>query len=331
MSVRGMKRREFIAALGGSAAWPVVARAEESALPVVGFLDWGSQNNRVIAAFRRGLAEAGYVDGQNVKVEFRWAEGRYDLLQALAADLVRRQLVAIVASGSTGTALAVRAVNSTIPVIVVAGGDPVKFGLASSWSRPDRNVTGVTFVSTELAGKRLSLLNQVAPQIKSVAYLSGGPLSRRFENEASGVAEAANALGWQLVTAEAKSTDELDEAFAKIGRSQAESLVVGVVPHFTYNSGRIVELARQSKIPTIYPFRVYVERGGLMSYAADYLIALRKVSTDYVGRILKGAKVADLPIQRPDKFELVFNRKAAKELNLDIPPTLLALADEVVE
>jgi putative ABC transport system substrate-binding protein len=198
--------------------------------------------------------------------------------------------VAIVASGSTGAALAVRAVNSTIPVIVVAGGDPVKYGLASSWSRPDRNVTGVTFVSTELAGKRLSLLNQVAPQIKSVAYLSGGPLSRRFENEASGVAEAANALGWQLVTAEAKSTDELDEAFAKIGRSRAESLVVGVVPLFSYNSGLIVELAQQSKIPTIYPFRIYVYRGGLMSYAADYLIALRKVSTDYVGRILKGAR-----------------------------------------
>jgi putative tryptophan/tyrosine transport system substrate-binding protein len=284
-----------------------------------------------MAAFRRGLADAGYVDGQNVKVEFRWAEGRYDLLPALAADLVRRQVVVIVASGSTGTALAVRAQNSTVPVVIAVGGDPIKYGLASTLSRPDRNVTGVTFVSTELAGKRLSLLNQIVPQVKSVAYLSGGPRFLRFENEASAIAEAASVLGWEVIVAEAKNAYELDEAFAKIGRSQSGSLIVGVVPHFTYNSGKIVALAQQTKIPTIYPFRIYVDRGGLMSYAADYSNAIRKVSTDYVARILKGAKVADLPIQQPDKFELIFNRKAARELNLEIPPTLLALADEVIE
>jgi putative ABC transport system substrate-binding protein len=311
--------------------WPAVARAQEPPIPAVGFLDWGSQNNRIVAAFRRGLADAGYIDGNNVKVEFRWAEGRYDLLPALAADLVRRQVVVIVASGSTGTALAVRAQNSTVPVVIAVGGDPIKYGLASSLSRPDRNVTGVTFVSTELAGKRLSLLNQIVPQVKSVAYLSGGPTFLRFENEASGVAEAASVLGWEVIVAEAKNAYELDEAFAKIGRSQSGSLIVGVVPHFTYNSGKIVALAQQSKIPTIYPFRIYVDRGGLKSYAADYLNAIRKVSIDYVGRILRGAKVADLPIQQPDKFELIFNRKAAKELNLEIPPTLLALADEVIE
>jgi putative ABC transport system substrate-binding protein len=211
------------------------------------------QNNRIVAAFRRGLADAGYIDGNNVKVEFRWAEGRYDLLPALAADLVRRQVVVIVASGSTGTALAVRAQNSTVPVVIAVGGDPIKYGLASSLSRPDRNVTGVTFVSTELAGKRLGLLNQIVPQVKSVAYLSGGPTFLRFENEASGVAEAASVLGWEVIVAEAKNAYELDEAFAKIGRSQSGSLIVGVVSHFTYNSGKIVALAQQSKIPTIYP------------------------------------------------------------------------------
>jgi putative tryptophan/tyrosine transport system substrate-binding protein len=182
-----------------------------------------------------------------------------------------------------------------------------------------------------LAPSHSGLLNQIVPQVKSVAYLSGGPTFLRFENEASGVAEAASVLGWEVIVAEAKNAYELDEAFAKIGRSQSGSLIVGVVPHFTYNSGKIIALAQQSKIPTIYPFRIYVDRGGLMSYAADYSNAIRKVSIDYVARILKGAKVADLPIQQPDKFELIFNRKAAKELNLEIPPTLLALADEVIE
>jgi putative tryptophan/tyrosine transport system substrate-binding protein len=326
-----MRRREFIAVLGGAAAWPLVARAQEPGLPIVGFLDWGSQNDRMIVAFRRGLADAGYIDGNNLKVEFRWADGRYDLLPALAADLVQRQVAVIVASGSTGSALAVRRLNATIPVVVAVGGDPVKYGLASSLSRPDLNVTGITFVSTEVAGKRLSLLNQIVPQVRSVAYLSGGPWFLRFENEASSVAEAASVLGWQVIVAEAKNAYELDEAFAKIVKTQAGSLIVGVVPHFTYNSNKIVALAQQSKIPTIYPFRNYVDRGGLMSYAADYSNALRKVGTEYVGRILRGIKVADLPIQQPDKFELVLNRRAARELNLDIPPTLLALADEVIE
>jgi putative tryptophan/tyrosine transport system substrate-binding protein len=302
----------------GRAAWPLVARAQEPARPVVGFLDWGSENPRIAATFRRSLAGAGYTDGNNVKIEFRWAEGRYDRLPALAADLVQRRVSVIVASGSTGAALAVRTLNSTIPVVVAVGGDPVKYGLASSLNRPDHNVTGITFVSTELAGKRLGLLHQVAPQVKSVAYLSGGPVFLKFENEVSGVAEAANVLGWQLVTAEAASANELDDAFSRIVKSQAGALIVGVVPHFSYNSSRIVALAQQSKIPTIYPFRIYVDRGGLMSYAADYGMALRKISTDYVSRILKGIKVADLPIQQPDKFELIFNRKAARDAPIDV-------------
>ena len=331
MPVGPSNRREFIAGLGGAAAWPVAAWAQKQTIPAIGFLDWGSQNNRIVAAFRRGLSEAGYIDGHNVEVEFRWAEGRYDLLPALATDLVRRQVVVIVASGSTGAALAVRAVSSTVPVVVAVGGDPVNYGLASNLRRPDRNVTGVTFISTELAGKRLGLLREIVPQVKSVAYLSGGPRFLRFENEATSVTEAANALGLQITSAEAKSAYELDDAFAKIVTSQAEALVVGVVPHFTSNSSKIVAFAQRSKIPTIYPFRIYVDRGGLMSYGADYGNALHKVGVDYVGRILKGAKVADLPIQQPDKFQLIVNRNAAKELNLSIPPTLLALADEVIE
>jgi len=331
MPVGPSNRREFIAGLGGAAAWPVAAWPQKQTIPAIGFLDWGSQNNRIVAAFRRGLSEAGYIDGHNVEVEFRWAEGRYDLLPALATDLVRRQVVVIVASGSTGAALAVRAVSSTVPVVVAVGGDPVNYGLASNLGRPDRNVTGVTFISTELAGKRLSLLREIAPQVKSVAYLSGGPRFLRFENEATSVTEAANALGLQITSAEAKSAYELDDAFAKIVTSQAEALVVGVVPHFTSNSSKIVAFAQRSKIPTIYPFRIYVDRGGLMSYGADYGSALHKVGVDYVGQILKGVKVADLPIQQPDKFELIVNRNAAKELNLSIPPTLLAIADKVIE
>jgi putative ABC transport system substrate-binding protein len=206
-------------------------------------LDFSIGARRIIASKLHSDAacpKPGYIDGHNVEVEFRWAEGRYDLLPALATDLVRRQVVVIVASGSTGAALAVRAVSSTVPVVVAVGGDPVNYGLASNLRRPDRNVTGVTFISTELAGKRLGLLREIVPQVKSVAYLSGGPRFLRFENEATSVTEAANALGWQITSAEAKSAYELDDAFAKIVTSLAEALVVGVVPHFTSNSSKIV-------------------------------------------------------------------------------------------
>jgi putative ABC transport system substrate-binding protein len=227
-----MKRRQFITLLGVAAAWPLAARAQKSVMPVIGFLSWGSPapNRRLVAAFRQGLAAVGYVDGQNVTIEFRWAEGDYARLPPLAADLVQRQVAVIVASGSSGTALAVKAATSTIPIVVAAGGDPVKYGLANSLNRPGGNVTGVTSIATDLAGKRLDLLREMVPQAKMVAYLSGGPSSLRFEDEASNVTEAASALGWRAVVAEASSDRDFEPAFATMVQRQAEALIVGVVP-----------------------------------------------------------------------------------------------------
>ncbi len=327
-------RREFIALLGAAAtALPHTARAQQTAMPVVGFLNWGSPapNRRLVAAFRQGLAEVGYIEGQNVTIEFRWAEGEYTRLPALAAELVQRQVAVIVASGSSGAALAVKAATSTTPIVVAAGGDPVKYGLASSLNRPGGNVTGVTFIATDLAGKRLELLREMVPQAKTVVYLSGGPSSMKFEDEASTVLQVASVLGWQAMVVEARSDRDFEQAFATIAQRQAAALIVGVVPHFTYNSNRIVALAERYKIPTIYPFRFYVVRGGLMSYDADQLDLVHQVGVDYVGRILKGAKASDLPIRQPTKFELVINLKTAKALGFDVPTTLLARADEVIE
>jgi putative ABC transport system substrate-binding protein len=329
-----VRRRELIALLGGAAAvWPLAGRAQQAAVPVVGFLNWGSaaSNRLLVAAFRQGLAEVGYIDGQNVTIEFRWAEGDYGRLSAMATDLVQRQVAVIVASGTSGTALAVKAVTSTIPIVVMAGGDPVKYGLAASLNRPGGNVTGMTAIATDLAGKRLDLLRELVPQAKTVAYLSGGPSTMKFEDEASSVVEVASALGWQAVVVEARSDRDLEQAFATIVQRKAGALMVGVVPPFMYNSNRIVGLAERHKIPTIYPFRVYVVRGGLMSYDANQLDLIRQVGVDYVGRILKGAKPGDLPIRQPTKFELVINLKTAKALGLEVPDKLLALADEVIE
>jgi len=328
-----IRRREFIAVLGITAASPLAVRSQQPATLVVGFLNWGSPapNRRLTDAFRQGLAEVGYIDGQNVTIEFRWAEGDYARLPALAADLVQRHVAVIVASGSSGTALAVKAATSTIPIVVAAGGDPVKYGLATSLNRPGGNVTGVTSIAIVLAGKRLDLLREMVPQAKTVAFLSGGPSTLKFEDETSNVLEAASALGLEAVVVEAKSDRDLEQAFATIVQRQARALIVGVVPHFTYSSTRIVRLAERYKIPTIYPFRSYVTRGGLMSYDADLLDLVRQVSVDYVGRILKGAKPGDLPIRQPTKFEFIINLKTAKALGLEVPPTLLARADEVIE
>jgi putative ABC transport system substrate-binding protein len=326
-----IRRREFVFTLGGAAvAWPLAARAQQPTMPVIGFFGWGSPE-RDVAAFRQGLAEAGYVEGRNLSIEYRWAEGQYSRLPILAADLVRRQVAVIVASGSTGMALAAAQATSTIPIVVAAGGNPVEYGLVASLARPGSNVTGVTLISTELAGKRLDLLHEMVPQATTVAYLSGGPRFLKFENEASSVLEAAGALGRQVIVVEARSDGDIEAAFATLVQRQAGALMVGVVPHFTYNSNKIVALAARHKIPAMYPFPIYAFRGGLMSYGADFLGMLRQVGRDYVSKILMGAKPADLPLQRPNKFELVINLKTAKALGLDVPDRLLALADEVIE
>jgi putative ABC transport system substrate-binding protein len=263
--------------------------------------------------------------------EYRWADGQYDRLPALAADLVSRQVAVIVATGSASTALAAAAATSTIPIVVAAGGDPVAYGLAASLNRPGGNVTGLTMISVELASKRLDLLREMVPQATTVAYLSGGPWFLKFENEASSVLGAAGAAGWQAIVVEARTDRDFEAAFATLVQRQAGALIVGVVPHFTYNSNKIVALAARHKIPAIYPFPVYLAGGGLMTYGADALATLRQVARDYVVQILRGAKPADLPIQRPNKFELVINLKTARALGLDVPATLLALADKVIE
>ncbi len=326
-----MTRRELITLLGGAAAvWPLETRAQQPAMPVIGFFGWAS-SEKDVAAFRNGLAEGGYVEGRNLSIEYCWAEGQYSRLPILAADLVRRQVAVIVASGSTGIALAAAQATSTIPIVVAAGGNPVEYGLVASLNRPGSNVTGVTLISTELAGKRLDLLHEMVPQATTVAYLSGGPQFLKFENEASSVLEAAGALGQQVIVVEARSDGDIEAAFATLVQRQAGALMVGVVPHFTYNSNKIVALAARHKIPAMYPFPIYAFRGGLMSYGADVLGMLRQVGRDYVSKILKGAKPADLPLQRPNKFELVINLKTARTLGLDVPDQLLALADQVIE
>jgi putative tryptophan/tyrosine transport system substrate-binding protein len=280
-------RRELLAAVGGAAAaWPLKARAQQQAAPVIGYFDWDARYVQSRAAFRQGLADAGYVEGRNVAIEYRSAEGEYNRLRPLAADLVGRQVSVILATGIMGTALAAKAVTATIPIVVAAGGDPVKYGLAASLNRPGGNVTGMTWISSEIASKRLDLLHKMAPQATTVAYLSGGP--GRFDDEEADLVAAANALGLQIIVAEARSESDIEADFASLVQRGAGALIVGVVPHFTFNRRKIVGLADHNKIPAIYPFRAYVGGGGLMSYGANMTDNLRRVAVDYVDRILKG-------------------------------------------
>ncbi len=323
-----MRHREFITLIGGAAAWPLAARAQQQAAPVIGYFDWDARNVESRAAFRQGLADAGYVEGRNVAIEYRSAEGDYNRLRPLAADLVSRQVSVILATGNMDTARAAKAVTATIPIVVAAGGDAVKYGLAASLNRPGGNVTGMTFISSEIASKRLDLLHKMAPQATTVAYLSGGP---RRDDEETDLVAAASALGLQIIVAEARNESDIEAAFASLVQRGAGALIVGTVPHFTFNGRKIVGLADHNKIPAIYPFRNYVGVGGLMSYGANMTDNLRRVAVDYVGRILKGANPADLPITQPAKFPLTINLKTAKTLGLEIPSTLLVQADEVIE
>jgi putative ABC transport system substrate-binding protein len=327
-----MRRREFITLLSGTAVtWPLNARAQQQATPVVGYFEWGAASQVAEDDFRQGLADAGYVEGRNVAIIYRSAAGQYNQLAPLAADLVRRQVSVIVAAGMIGTALAVKDVTSTIPIVVASGGDPVKYGLAESLNRPGGNVTGMTWVTSQIAGKRLELLHETVPKATTVAFLSGGPLSRRFEDEGADVVAAAKALGVQVIVAEARSESDIEAAFRSLVQRGAGALIVGSVPHFSFNSGKIVELAARHKIPAIYPFPIYLRGGGLMTYGADLKDNLRRVAVDYVGRILKGANPADLPIEQPTKFLLTINLRTAKRLGLEIPSTLLIQADRVIE
>jgi putative ABC transport system substrate-binding protein len=327
-----MRRREFITLLGSSAAaWPLAARAQQAAMPVVGFLDLGSPrpDASYVATFRQGLATAGFVEGRTVAIEYRWANNQGRRLAPLAAELVQRQVAVIVALGGPAV-LAAKAATSTIPIVFGLGGDPIKFGLVASLSRPGGNMTGVALLSSELTGKRLDLLREMAPSATTVAYLTD-PGARTSEEPTRDMLEAARALGRQAIILEARNALDIDAAFATLVERGAGGLVVGPYILFERNSKKIVELAARHKIPAIYPGRGFAVGGGLMSYDADSMAALRQIGSLYIAQILRGAKPADLPVQQSSRFDFVINLKTARTLGIEVPPTLLALADDVIE
>jgi len=328
-----MKRREFIFLLGGAAAcsvsWPLAARAQQPALPVVGFIDAGSAAQRTmqVAAFRKGLAEAGYEEGRNVALEFRWAEGQYGRLGELAADLVRRRVNVIVTPSSATAALAAKAATTTIPIVFGSGGDPVKEGLVASLSRPGGNLTGVNFFTVELVAKRLQLLRDLELSARRVAVLVNPTDPEGYQT----VRDIEAAAGGQQILVHGVATgQDIDAAFASIAREKADALLVGPGTFFNTRRVQLAILAARHGLPAIYPVRAYPEAGGLMSYGSDILDAFRQVGV-YTGRILKGAKPADLPVMQSTKFELVINLNTARALGLEVPAHLLAAADEVIE
>jgi putative tryptophan/tyrosine transport system substrate-binding protein len=312
------------------AAWPHAAGAQR-AMPVIGYLDFFSaeRTRRQVAAFRQGLAEVGYIEGKNVSIEYRWADGQAARLPELAADLVRRQVAVIVASGPVSSALAAKAATSTIPIVVAGGADPVKYGLVTSLHQPGGNVTGVTHISTELAGKRLDLLSEMVPRGMIFAYLSAY-ISPLTDDETPEVLAAARTLGRDVVVQTVRNDRDFEAAFAAFAERRADTLLVGSFGRLVNSRHRILALAARHKIPAMYPISIYVLEGGLMSYGSG-VETTRLVGSHYVAQILKGVKPADLPVQRPTKFSLVLNLKTAKALGLDVPTTLLVLADQVIE
>jgi putative ABC transport system substrate-binding protein len=327
-----MKRREFITLLGGAAAtWPLAVRAQQPAMPVIGFLSARSAKDSVVnvAAFEKGLEGAGFIEGKNLSTEYRFAEARLDRLPELAADLVRRQVAVLVAVGGANAALVAKKATSTIPIVFVIGGDPVELGLSSSLSRPDGNATGMTIVSADLAQKRLGLLRELAPNATALAALinSNAPEGRA---QGADMRAAAQSLGLNLRILEAGDERAIESAFATLAQDKADALVVGSDPLFSVHRDRLVTLVAAAAIPAIYQFRDFSAAGGLMSYDPDIADAYRQVGV-YTGKILKGAKPVDLPIQQPTTFNLVLNLKTARTLGITVPPSLLARADEVIE
>jgi putative ABC transport system substrate-binding protein len=327
-------RRAFITLLGGAAAWPFAARAQQPGLPVVGFLNAASPDQfaRVVEAFRVGMTELGYVEGRNVTIEYRWAEGHYERLPVLATDLVSRRANVIATGSATSAALAAKAASSAIPIVFMLGTDPVEVGLVASLSRPGGNLTGVTTLNVEIVPKRLEALRELQPTTSIMAVLVN-PInySGTIEADLKQVRSAAQALGLQTVHILQASTEaDLDIAFSRLVQLGAGGLVISADTFFSGQSQQLAALALRHAVPTVSPYREFVTAGGLMSYGASITDLYRLVGV-YVGRILKGEKPADLPVQRATKLELVLNLKTAKALGLDMPATVLARADEVIE
>jgi putative ABC transport system substrate-binding protein len=325
-----MRRREFITLIGGAAAWPLAARAQQPALPVIGYLGAGfpAAGASTLAVIRQGLAEAGYVEGRNVAIEYRFAEGKYDRLPVLAAELVRRQVAVIVAL-PTPAALAAKAATTTIPIVFIAAEDSVKVGLVANLARPSGNVTGGSILFAELGPKQLGLLRELVPAAARIGLLIN-PSNINAEDLTNDLTAAGTAMGVQIEVVQASNILEIDAAFASLVRKRAEALVAGTDSFFFNRRLQLATLATRHAIPAIYNAREYAEAGGLMSYGTSLREAFRQVGI-YTGRILQGAKPVDLPVVQSSKFEFVINLSTARALGIEIPPTLLARADEVIE
>jgi putative ABC transport system substrate-binding protein len=326
-----VKRREFIAMLGVAAAWPLAARAQQQAMPVVGFLDSRSPDAVTdrLRGFRQGLKESGYLEGENVAIVYRFAENQADRLPELAAELVRRQ-VAVIATSGPPASLAAKAATAIIPTVFLVADDPVRLGLAASLSRPGGNMTGINVFNSEVAAKRLELLRDLVPRATRVAVLVNSADATVTETQLRDLDPAARALGLQIQTLNANTSAEIDAAFEAFGRERPDAVFVATTPFLNGRRVQLAQLAAFHRLPATYALRDYVEAGGLMSYGSNIVDGFRQVGI-YAGRILKGAKPADLPVVRANKFELVINAQTARMLGLVVPPSLLAITDDVIE